>query len=253
MKIVILAGGYGTRLAEYTDRVPKPMVNIGGKPILWHIMKSYAKYGFNDFIIALGYKSEIIKEYFLNYNKLNSNFSIELKSNKLIEHSNHTEDWKVTLVDTGLDTMTGGRLKRLRKYLGKEPFFATYGDGLSNINFKELLQFHNGHGKLATVSAVRPVARFGLLSLDKNMVSKFEEKPQTEVGRINGGFFVLDPKIIDYIDNDESVWEKEPLCNLAESRNLYAFKHDGFWQCADTIRDLKYLEELFGENKAHWL
>ena len=253
MKIVILAGGYGTRLAEYTDRVPKPMVNIGGKPILWHIMKSYANYGFNDFIIALGYKSEIIKEYFLNYNKLNSNFSIELKSNKITEHNNHTEDWKVTLVDTGLDTMTGGRLKRLRKYLGKEPFFATYGDGLSNINFKELMQFHNGHGKLATVSAVRPAARFGLLSLNKNIVTKFEEKPQTEAGRINGGFFVLDPKIIDYIDNDESIWEREPLCNLAESGNLYAFKHDGFWQCADTIRDLKYLEELFGENKAHWL
>jgi glucose-1-phosphate cytidylyltransferase len=253
MKVVILAGGYGTRLAEYTHSIPKPMVPIGGKPIIWHIMKSYSKFGFNEFIIALGYKSDVIKEYFLNYNKLNSNFSINLQSDEIVKHDDFVEDWKITLVDTGLDTMTGGRLKRLEKHLFDGTFFATYGDGLSDINFKDILKFHKNHGKLATVSAVRPAARFGLLSLNQDEVIKFEEKPQVETGRINGGFFVLEPEVLDYIDNDESIWEREPLCNLAETGNLNAFKHNGFWQCADTVRDIKYLEDLCRTKKMHWL
>jgi len=253
LKVVILSGGLGTRLSEYTESIPKPMVTIGGKPILWHIMNHYAKYGFKDFYLALGYKSEVVKEYFLNYRSVNSDFTVQLDSGKITHYNSPTVDWRVTLVNTGLDTMTGGRLLRLKEYVGNETFMLTYGDGLSNVNLAELLKFHQSNQKVATVTAVHPGARFGELEINSNIVTSFQEKPQIKEGWINGGYFVLEPSFIDWISDDSTVLEKAPLETAAKNHELMAFKHDGFWQCMDTKRDRDHLEELFKSGNAPWL
>ncbi|TQE83108.1 glucose-1-phosphate cytidylyltransferase [Leptospira noguchii] len=253
MKTVILCGGLGTRLSEETTIKPKPMVEIAGKPILWHIMKGYEKFGYNEFVLALGYKGEVIKDYFINYHARMSDLSIELKNGN-INYSNPTaEDWKVTLSDTGASTMTGGRLLRLKDQLKKSgTFMLTYGDGLSNVDIKSLVQFHKSHGKLATITAVRPPVRFGELSIVDNRVIQFQEKPQAGEGWINGGFFVLEPKVIDYISDDTVMFERAPLERLASDGQLMAYQHSGFWQCMDTLRDKQTLEELWLQNKAPW-
>jgi glucose-1-phosphate cytidylyltransferase len=255
MKVIILAGGFGTRLSEYTDSIPKPMVSIGGKPILWHIMKRYAKYGFNDFYIALGYKAEVIKNYFLNYNTMNSDFSIDLSSGRYLplENGNDIVDWKVSLVDTGLNTMTGGRLKRLKKFVDNSTFFLTYGDGVADINIQELLDTHNKNNKMVTVTAVHPGARFGELEINNDVVSNFKEKPQTGQGWINGGFFVINPDFFDFIENDQTILEKSPLERVASIGQLSAYKHNGFWQCMDTKRDKDTLETFWASNNAPWI
>ena len=253
MKVIILAGGFGTRLSEYTDKIPKPMVKIGNKPILWHIMKSYSNYGHKEFFIALGYKSEIIKEYFLNYKTLNSDFTVDLKSGDVTIHNNEDNDWKVTLLDTGLNSMTGGRIKRFEKYIGNEPFMVTYGDGVCDVDLDELLEFHRKHKKLITVTAVRPSARFGELDIKDNLVESFQEKPQTSDGWINGGYFVCERQVLDYIENDSTIFEKEPLEKLAVNQELIAFKHSGFWQCMDTKRDRDNLNEMLEHNNAPWM
>ncbi|MFV0481245.1 MAG: glucose-1-phosphate cytidylyltransferase [Campylobacteraceae bacterium] len=254
MKVVILAGGYGTRIAEETDIKPKPMVEIGGKPILWHIMKIYSHYGFHDFVILLGYKGYAIKEYFANYFLHQSDVTIDLKTNAIDVHSNYSEPWRVTLADTGLDTMTGGRIKRAQKYIGDEDFLLTYGDGVSDIDIARTVAFHKSHGKILTMSAIQPEARFGNITIDDNMnVKKFIEKPKNEAGWINGGFFVCNKKIFDYISSDEScVFEQEPLQKLAQNGEMYAYKHNGFWQPMDTLRDNQKLNKLWRENKAPW-
>jgi len=253
MKVVILAGGFGTRLAEETTRIPKPMVEIGGHPIIWHIMNWYSKYGYTDFVIALGYKSTVIKNYFLNYYSLNSDFEIDISSGEVKYINKKGKEWKVTLIDTGLNTMTGGRIKRLKQVIGNESFMVTYGDGLSNINIDELINFHKKSGKTATLSAVFPTARFGELQIDEtNIVKAFKEKPQLESGRINGGFFVFEPKIFDYIDDDKTILEREPMENLVSENELAAFKHNGFWQSMDTLRERQILEELWNSGKALW-
>ena len=252
MKTVILAGGMGTRLSEYTDKIPKPMVKIGDKPILWHIMKTYKKYKFNEFIVALGYKGEVIKEYFINYKILNSNFQISLDSGEIKTSEMDLEDWDVNLIDTGMKTLTGGRLLRLKKYIGNERFFLTYGDGVSDINIGELLEFHKKHNKMVTITAVRPPARFGKLKISQGQVLEFVEKPQMDEGWINGGFFVIEPEFLDFIDNDATILEKEPLEKVASLGELMAYKHEGFWQCMDTARDLKYLENLWHNDQALW-
>ena len=252
MKVVILAGGLGTRLSEYTDMVPKPMVTIGNYPLLWHLMQSFASHGYREFVIAAGYKSQIIKQYFLNYRLLNSDLSVDLSTGEVLEQSDSHLDWKVTVVDTGEHTMTGGRLKRLSKYLDKERFILTYGDGLSNVDINRLVQFHIETQKLATVTAVHPVARFGELTLNNEVVTSFKEKPQTSLGWINGGFFVMEPECLNYIENDQTVLEKYPLSKLAEEGNLAAFRHDGFWQCMDTRRDRDSLEESWISGNAPW-
>lgn len=253
MKVIILAGGFGTRLSEYTEIVPKPMVSIGGKPILWHIMKTFEKYSHKDFILALGYKSELIKDYFLKYKTLNSDFTVDFKSGEYHTHNGSNLDWKVTLVDTGLKSMTGGRLKRLKEYVGNETFMLTYGDGLSDINLDKLLEFHNDHGKMVTVSAVHPIARFGELSLDGNKVVSFNEKPQTKQGWINGGYFVIEPSFIDLIDDDLTVLEQEPLELASKMGELVAYKHEGFWKCMDTKRDKDSFEEIYDSGNIPWL
>ena len=253
MKVVILAGGFGTRLSEFTHSIPKPMVSVGGKPILWHIMSIYAKYGFKDFVVALGYKSEIIKDYFLNYSALASDFTVSLANNHVTYHSSSVDDWNVTLIDTGIETMTGGRLLRLKPYLGSDPFMLTYGDGLSNININTLLDFHCGHNKLVTISAVHPNARFGELKLDGDIITSFAEKPQTDDGWINGGFFVIEPSFLDYIDSDSTVLESSPLETAALNNELVAYKHTGFWQCMDSKRDLDYLNSLCSSGSFPWL
>ena len=252
MKVVILAGGYGTRLSEYTETIPKPMVTIGGKPILWHIMNSYAKYGHKDFYIALGYKSEKIKEFFLNYPTLNSDFTIDLSSGNIKTHQQNNHDWLVTLVDTGLKSMTGGRLKRLRDFIDGETFLLTYGDGLSNININNVIEFHKSHQKMITVSAVHPGARFGELEIEGDQVMTFNEKPQTNQGWINGGYFVIEPEFIDLIEGDETILEKDPLEKAAAIGELMAYQHNGFWQCMDTKRDRDMLEELWKNHNAPW-
>ncbi len=252
MKVVILAGGLGTRITEETDIKPKPMVEVAGKPILWHIMKIYSHYGFNDFIVCLGYKGYIIKEYFANYFLHQSNITISLKDNNLKVHNTSAEPWSVTLVDTGLGTMTGGRIKRVKDFVGDETFMLTYGDGVSNVDIKMLTEFHEKNGKLATVTAVQPSGRFGAMDMDSDgNISSFHEKPKGDGGWINGGFFVLNPKIFDYIDGDETMWEKEPLEGLAKDGELTAFKHDGFWQPMDTMADKNRLEQLW-KNGAPW-
>jgi glucose-1-phosphate cytidylyltransferase len=252
MKVIILAGGFGTRLSEHTDIIPKPMVKIGGKPILWHIMKSYAHYGHKDFNLALGYKAEVIKEYFLNYSSLNSDFSVNLSNGEVNPHVVEDIDWRVTLINTGIDSMTGGRVKRMRSYINNETFMLTYGDGVSDIDIAALLKFHKSHGKMVTISAVRPNARFGELQIKENKVIAFEEKPQTSQGWINGGYFVIEPEFFELIADDATILEKEPLEKAAAAGELMAFHHDGFWQCMDTKRDLDYLEELWLENNAPW-
>ena len=253
MKTVILAGGFGTRLSEYTDIKPKPMVEIGGQPILWHIMNIYSHYGYNDFVIALGYKGEVIKEYFLNYYSLKSDFTIDLANGKADFLHKKTVDWNVTLIDTGLNSMTGGRVKRLQKYVGDETFMLTYGDGVANINIKKLVEFHRSHGKMATITAVHPAARFGELVIsDKKDVITFKEKPQITNGWINGGFLVLEPGFFDLIEGDSTVLEEKPLELAAQAGELKAYLHEGFWQCMDTVRDRKVLEDLWDTGKAHW-
>ena len=253
MKVVILAGGFGTRLSEYTESMPKPMVTIGGKPILWHIMKSYAKFGHTDFNIALGYKAELIKEYFINYKSLNSDFTIDLGTGNFTSHNSDDVDWKVTLVQTGFNSMTGGRIKRMKSFIKNEPFLLTYGDGVSNINISSLIDFHQSHGKMVTVSAVHPGARFGELDLEGNKVKTFKEKPQTTQGWINGGYFVVQPEFLDFIDGDSSILEQEPLERVADLGELMAYRHDGFWQCMDTKRDRDSLEEMWRLGKPPWL
>ena len=253
MKVVILAGGFGTRISEYTEKIPKPMIPIGGFPILWHIMNIYSNYGFNDFNVALGYKGEIIKEYFYKQKIYNSDFTIDLNSGDIKYHQTNQINWKVTLVNTGLKSMTGGRLKRMQSYIGNERFLLTYGDGLSNINIKNLIDFHEGHGKMVTVTAVHPVARFGELNLDGEKVNWFKEKPQTVKGWINGGFFVIEPEFFNYIDSDQTILEKDPLEEIAKKGQLMAYKHDGFWQCMDTRRDKDFLEEMWNKSGPLWL
>jgi glucose-1-phosphate cytidylyltransferase len=253
MKAVILAGGLGTRLSEETVSKPKPMVEIGGKPILWHILKIYSHYGINDFIICCGYKGYVIKEYFKNYFMHQSDITFKMKDNEMIVHEKRAEPWTITLVDTGDKSMTGGRLKRVLPYLkSEESFCFTYGDGVANINIKELIEFHKSHGKQATLTATYPPGRFGALGIENNQVKTFEEKPRGDGALINGGFFVLSPKAIERIDGDHSIWEQEPLKGLANDGELMAFKHEGFWQPMDTLRDKIYLEELLENNKAPW-
>ncbi len=252
MKVVILAGGFGTRLSEETDNKPKPMVQIGGREILWHIMRGYAHYGFTEFVIALGYKGELIKRYFLDYRLLNSSLTISLATGDATAHGGEHPDWTVHLVDTGLQTMTGGRLKRLQPWLGNETFMMTYGDGVGNVNIQHLLDFHRLHGRLATVTAVRPPARFGGLEFDGDRVTRFTEKPQIGEGWINGGFFVLEPEVLGYIGDDATMWEHEPLERLADEGELVAYRHESFWQSMDTLRDVRLLESLWQSNKAPW-
>ena len=251
MKVIILAGGYGSRLSEYTDKIPKPMVSIGSRPILWHIMRTYASFGYNDFYLALGYKAELIKDYFLHYRSLNTDFTVDLSNGKVESHQADETDWRVTLIDTGLETMTGGRIKRLKKFLGNEPFMLTYGDGVANIDIDALLKFHKSHGKMVTLTAVRPTARFGDLDFDGNRVVSFEEKPQLHEGWINGGFFVCQPELLDYIDNDNQMLEREPLERVVNDGELMAYKHQGFWHSMDTKRDRDLLESLW-EQGAPW-
>ena len=252
MKVVILAGGFGSRLAEMTDLLPKPMVPIGGNPILTHIMNIYASKGHKDFVLALGYKAAIVKEFFLNYSSLNADLTVDMATGDVNWHSPSQLDWRVTLIDTGLHTMTGGRIRRLKEHLKGEPFMMTYGDGVSDIDIDELLEFHRSHGKMVTVSTVRPGARFGELDLDGTCVRSFKEKPQTVKGWINGGFFVMQPEFLDLIANDATVLEREPLEEVAARGELVAYRHEGFWQCMDTVRDRNYLEELWSENRAPW-
>jgi glucose-1-phosphate cytidylyltransferase len=254
MKILILAGGFGTRISEETEVRPKPMVKIGGKPILWHIMKIYSAYGFNDFIILLGYKGYYIKEYFANYFLHQSDVTIDLKTNKMEVHNNSSEPWKVTLIDTGFDTMTGGRIKRAQKYVGNETFMLTYGDGLGDINIKELLEFHKSHNGVITVTSAQPDGRFGALSIgESNQVLSFMEKPKGDGNWINAGFFVCEPEVFDYIDNEtDSIFEQEPLKNLAKYGKMYTYKHTGFWKPMDTLRDKRELEKLWNSGKAPW-
>ena len=252
MKVVILAGGLGTRLAEETDVIPKPMVEIGGKPILWHIMKHYAHYGFKEFFIALGYKSDIIKRYFLDYYTLNGSMTIDFSNGNVEMQNKECEDWLLHLQDTGMQTNTGGRVKRLESRLKEETFMVTYGDGVCNVNLQALLRFHNSHGRIATVTAVRPPARFGGLIFDGDLVSDFTEKPQIGEGWINGGFLVFEPGIFDYIEDDQSSLEGDALERLARDHQLAAYRHDGFWQCMDTLRDKRLLERLWVEGRAPW-
>ena len=253
MKAVILAGGLGTRISEESYLRPKPMIEIGGHPILWHIMKIYYQHGIDEFIICAGYKQHMIKEYFADYFLHCSDVTFDFsEKEKTIIHSTSSEKWKVTVVDTGLNTMTGGRIKRIRKYLGDEPFLLTYGDGVSDVDIGKLIEFHKSHGKLATLTAVHPVGRFGVLDLKKDEIKSFGEKTESQTDWINGGYMVIDPKVIDYIEGDETTFEKEPLERLASEGQLMAYKHNGFWQCMDTLRDKEKLESLWKSGKAPW-
>ena len=252
MKVVILAGGYGTRLSEETDVIPKPMIEIGERPLLWHLMKSFSSHGFNEFIIALGYKGEIIKHYFLQYAELQSNIKIDLEKNIINIDRCITEKWQIDLVETGTDTMTGGRLKRLAEKID-DTFIFTYGDGLSNIDINKLVAFHKTHGKLATVTAVTPVPRFGLLTIDKShQVKSFSEKPDSKNDLISGGFFVLEPEVLNYIGDDTISWEREPSEQLVREQQMMAYQHTGFWQCVDTLHELRLLRKIWGKGNAEW-
>ena len=253
MKVIILAGGFGTRLSEYTETIPKPMITVGGRPIIWHIMHSYAYFGHKDFYLALGYKANVVKEYFLNYRSLNADFTVDLSNGTVEPHQTDDTDWRVTLVHTGLEAMTGGRVKRLQKFIGNEPFMLTYGDGVADIDMNALLKFHKSHGKMVTVTAVHPSARFGELEITKQQVNSFQEKPQTGQGWVNGGYFIIEPDFFDLIDGgDQTILEREPLEHVAKNGELMAFLHDGFWQCMDTKRDRDLLEELWDSNSAPW-
>lgn len=253
MKVVILAGGFGTRISEESHLKPKPMIEIGEKPILWHIMKHYSQYGYNEFIICLGYKQYVVKEFFADYFLHTSDVTFDLANNSMQVHNNYSEPWKVTLIDTGLHTMTGGRVKRIQEYVGNEPFMLTYGDGVSDINLKELEAFHRSHGKTATISAVNIGQRFGVLDLESDgQINSFREKNDSDGGVINGGFMILNPDVFDYIAGDSTVFEKEPLENLAKNGELMAYRHNGFWKCMDTQRDKMQLEEMWASGKAPW-
>jgi len=255
MKVAILAGGFGTRLSEETQSLPKPIVQIGGKPIIWHIMKLYSYYGFNDFVVLAGYKSYVIKEYFANYFLHQSDVTFDLATNHMEILNSQSEPWKVTILDTGLNTMTGGRIKRAEKFLGNAPFFLTYGDGVSNVNIHKLHEFHKNHGKLVTMTAVQPEGRFGAIKLDDadDHVTEFMEKPKGDGAWINGGFFICEPGIFDYIkDGDQTIWERNALEDIARNDELFAFKHLGFWKPMDTLRDKMQLEELWNNNDAQW-
>ena len=252
MKAVILAGGYGTRISEESHLRPKPMIEIGGKPILWHIMKIYSAAGIDDFVVCLGYKGYVIKEYFANYFLHMSNVTFDMVNNRMEVHQNNAEPWRVTLVDTGEDTMTGGRLRRVRPFLGDEDFCMTYGDGVSDIDMHRLIAFHKEHRTLATVTAVQPPGRFGALNLEGHLIRSFEEKPRGDGGWINGGFFVISPKALDYVEGDHTVWEQQPMETLARSGELAAYLHGGFWHAMDTMRDKNYLESLWAAGKAPW-
>lgn len=252
MKAVILAGGFGTRISEESHLRPKPMIEIGGKPILWHIMKIYSHYGINDFVICLGYKGYMIKEYFANYFLHMSDVTFDMSSNQMHVHHKNAEPWKVTLVNTGDSSMTGGRLRRVREYLDDEDFCFTYGDGVADIDIGKLVEFHRAHGKLATVTAIQPPGRYGALAMDGDAVLGFQEKPKGDGGWINGGFFVLSPKVLNYIDSDDTTWEQEPLITLAGEDQLRAYQHDGFWQAMDTLREKNLLEDLWQSKTAPW-
>lgn len=252
MKVLMLAGGYGTRLSEETNVLPKPMLEIGGKPILWHIMKIYSHYGFNEFIILLGYRGYYIKEYFANYFLHQSDVTIDLKNNKMEIHNNSSEPWKVTLLDTGLETMTGGRIKRAKDYIGDETFMLTYGDGVADVNINELVAFHKKNKKKATMTAIQPAGRFGTLDINSHEVQQFVEKPMGHGNWINGGFMVCEPEVLELIEGDSSVFEQYTLQTLAKEGQLSAYKHTGFWQCMDTLRDKTALNDMWNNNKAEW-
>lgn len=252
MKVAILAGGVGSRLSEETELRPKPMVEIGGKPILWHIMMHYSFYGWNEFVIALGYKGEVIKKYMIDYSALNRDLTVEIGSGRVTMDSELASDWRVQLIDTGTNTQTGGRIKRLQPAIGNRTFMLTWGDGVSNVDLHRLLAFHKSHGKLATLTAVRPTARFGHLEMRGDDVVEFSEKPQTAEGWINGAFFVLEPEVFHYIAGDDIQWEKEPLERLARDGQLMAYRHESFWQCMDTLRERRYLEDLWASGQAPW-
>lgn len=254
MKVVILAGGFGTRISEESHLKPKPMIEIGGMPILWHIMKSYSHYGYNDFIILAGYKQHVIKEFFSNYFLHRSDITFDFSQNNVTKvHNNTSEPWKVTIVDTGLHTMTGGRIKRVKDYIGNEPFMLTYGDGVCDINLNELLDFHQNNKKLLTLTAIQPGGRFGTLDIDmNNSIKSFNEKRKEDGGWINAGYMIVEPEVLDYIEGDTTVFEKQPLEKLARENQLNAYKYDGFWQCMDTLRDKTYLEELLEKEVAPW-
>jgi glucose-1-phosphate cytidylyltransferase len=252
IKVAILAGGVGSRLSEETDIKPKPMVEIGGKPILWHIMMHYSCFDFNNFVIALGYKGEVIKKYMVDYCSLNSNLKVNMRTGEVEMNGGFRPDWTVELVDTGIPTLTGGRIKRLESFIGNNTFMLTWGDGVSNVNLNKLLEFHRSHGRLATLTAVRPPARFGHLDFTGDQVAQFTEKPQTSEGWINGAFFVLEPEIFDYIEGDMTQWEREPLEQLSRDGQLMAYRHDSFWQCMDTLRDKRLLEDLWQSGDAPW-
>lgn len=252
MKAIILAGGLGTRISEETSTRPKPMVEIGGKPILWHIMKSYSAHGIHDFVICCGYKGYVIKEYFANYFLHMSDVTFDMRNNKMEVHHRSAEPWRVTLVDTGENTMTGGRIKRVAEHIGDEDFCCTYGDGVSDVNITELIDFHQQQGKLATLTATQPSGRFGAINFAGNSVTSFQEKPQGDGGWINGGFFVLSPKVLDYIVDDSTVWEREPMEQIASAGQMSAYFHTGFWQPMDTLRDKNHLEALWASGKAPW-
>ncbi len=252
MKAVILAGGFGTRISEESHLKPKPMIEIGDKPILWHIMKMYSRYGINDFVICAGYKQHVIKEYFANYGLYNSDITFDFRNGTTEIRSDSSESWTVTIVDTGLNTMTGGRIKRIQKYIGDETFCLTYGDGVSDVPLDRVIKFHQDKGKAATITAVRPEGRFGMMEMSGDDVMSFREKSRDDVGWINGGFMVLDPAVFDYIDGDPTVFEQEPLMNLTRDGQLNAYRHDGFWQCMDTMRDKEKLQKMWDSGKAPW-
>jgi len=254
MKVVILAGGFGTRISEESHLIPKPMIEIGEKPMLWHIMKYYSSFGCNEFIICCGYKQYVIKEFFADYYLHNSDVTFDFTSDyKMIVHNNNTEQWKVTLIDTGLNTMTGGRIKRVQSYIGNEPFMLTYGDGLCDVDINALEKFHKSHGKIATITAIQPGGRFGMLVIDKNeTINSFKEKSKEDGGWINGGFMVLNPEIMDYINGDDCVFERCALETVASEGQLKSYKHNGFWQCMDTMRDKQLLEKLWEKDNAPW-
>ncbi|MEW4924518.1 glucose-1-phosphate cytidylyltransferase [Algibacter sp. 2305UL17-15] len=252
MKVLLLAGGLGTRISEETHLKPKPMVEIGGKPILWHIMKMYSHYGFNEFVVLLGYKGYVVKEFFANYFMHNSDVTVDLAENKITIHDNKSEPWKITLLDTGMHSMTGGRILRAKKYIGDEPFMLTYGDGVSDVNIKALEEYHRSHSGCITMTSVQPDGRFGSLKMDGDRISQFLEKPKGDGGWINGGFFVCEPKVLEYLDGDATIFERKPLERMAEDKELYSFKHTGFWKPMDTLRDKNQLEEMWANNTAKW-
>lgn len=253
MKVVLLAGGFGTRISEESHLKPKPMIEIGGRPILWHIMKEYSHYGFNDFIICAGYKQYVIKEFFASYFLHTSDITFDLQNNAMEVHDNFAEPWRVTVVDTGLNTMTGGRVKRVRKYLGEEPFLLTYGDGVSDVDIGKLVSFHKLHGKLVTMTAIQPEGRFGVLDTEGDKVVAFREKSKGDTGWINGGYMVIEPGIFDLIEGDQTVFERDPLEQAAAMDQLMVYRHNGFWQCMDTLRDKEKLDNIIEEGRAPWI